>query len=50
MQKKTLVNNLKTTKKAIVAGKSNEAKVSDKVTPRVGSGKWTRVAPGHPLH
>ena len=43
MQKKTLVNNLKTNKKAIVASKSNEAKVSDKVTPRIGSKAWTRV-------
>ena len=34
MEKKTLINNLKTTKKAIVASKSTEAKVSAKVLPR----------------
>ena len=34
MQKKTLVDNLKTNKKAIVASKSTEAKVSAKVLPR----------------
>jgi hypothetical protein len=35
VQKKTLVNNLKTNKKAIIAGKSTgEAKLSAKVMPR----------------
>jgi hypothetical protein len=34
LQKKTLINNLKTNKKAITASTPAEAKVSAKVTPR----------------
>jgi hypothetical protein len=40
IEKKSLINNLKTTKKAIIASTPTDAKVSGKVTPR----KFARLA------
>jgi len=40
IEKKSLINNLKTTKKAIIASTPTEARVSGKVTPR----KFARLA------
>jgi hypothetical protein len=45
MQKKSLINNLKTTKKAIVASKPTEAKSSVKVTPRTSIRVRANVSP-----
>jgi len=43
VEKKSLINNLKTTRKAIVASKSTEAPISGKVTPRIHGPRISRI-------
>jgi len=47
MQKKSLINNLKTTKKTIVASKPTEAKSSARVTPRAALRIKAKFSPVH---
>ena len=47
IEKKSLINNLKTTKKAIVASAPTEAKVSARVLPRKGLRLRAKV--GNPM-
>jgi len=43
IEKKSLIKNLKTTRKAIAASKSTEAPISGKVTPRVHGPRISRI-------